>query len=165
MPHRTRRLEPMTSRRAALALATCGGIGYVPRAPGTAGSLAALGAAYGITALHGWSPLWLAPAAVLLSIPAAWSAKMAERHFSRSDPSFVVIDEVVGQWLALASAARDNPLHWILAFALFRVFDVVKPYPIRKFERFSGGWGVVADDAAAGACAMMILAGLRWWLG
>ena len=155
----------MTSDRGALALATCGGIGYAPWAPGTAGSLVALGGGYAVTALIGVSPLWLVLAAALLFAPAARAATVAEAHFSSSDPPAVVIDEVVGQWLALAAAAPDNPLHWALGFALFRVFDVLKPYPIRRFERFQGGWGVVADDAAAGLYAMMILAGLRWWWG
>ena len=151
--------------RGALLLATCGGIGYAPWAPGTAGSLVALGAGYAMTALIGVSPLWLVVAAALLFVPAARAAKVAEAHFSRTDPQVVVIDEVVGQWLALAAAAPDKPLHWALGFALFRVFDVLKPYPIRRFEHYRGGWGVVADDAAAGLYAMMILAGLRWWWG
>ena len=155
----------MTSNRGALLLATCGGIGYAPRARGTAGSLVALGAGYAMTALIGVSPLWLVVAAAVLFAPAAWAAEVAETHLGRADPQVVVIDEVVGQWLALAAAAPDNPLHWALGFAFFRVFDVLKPYPIRRFERFQGGWGVVADDAAAGLYAMMILAGLRWWWG
>ncbi len=104
-------------------------------------------------------------AAALLFVPAAWAAEVAERCLGRPDPQVVVIDEVVGQWLTLAAAAPDNPFHWVLGFALFRVLDVLKPYPIRRLEHYRGGWGVVADDAAAGLYAMMILAGLRWWWG
>ena len=155
----------MTSNRAGLLLATCCGIGYAPWAPGTAGSLVALGAGYTLTAYSGVSPLWLILAAALLFVPAARAAEIAEKHLASTDPQVVVIDEVVGQWLALAAAAPDNPLHWVLGFAVFRVFDVLKPYPIRRFEHYRGGWGVVADDAAAGLYAMMILAGLRWWWG
>ncbi len=153
----------MTNNRAALLLATCGGLGYAPWAPGTAGSLAAMGSGYALTTLIGLSPLWLALGAVVLFVPAVRAAEVAETHFSITDPRAVVIDEVVGQWLALAAAAPDKPVHWALGFALFRAFDILKPYPIRRFERLPGGWGVVGDDFAAGLYAMMILAGLRWW--
>jgi len=143
-------------------LATWGGTGYFPAAPGTAGSLAALLMAYGIVnALHA-PPVWLAVMAAVLCWPASQAAGQAAAHFGRVDPPQVVVDEVIGQWLALAAARPDNAIDWLAAFLLFRLLDILKPFPIRRLERLPGGVGVVADDAAAGLCAMMILLGLRW---
>ena len=152
----------MTKNRLVLFVATACGIGYFPWAPGTVASLVALGVGYVATVSSGFSPVWLALGAAILFIPAVLVSEIAEKQYAQSDPSSVVIDEVVGQWLAVSVAAGDNQMHWLLAFVLFRVFDIVKPYPIKKAERFSGGWGVVADDVAAGLCAMMILASVRW---
>ena len=72
------------------------------------------------------------------------------------------MDEAVGVWLALGAVRVDRLLDWLLAIALFRLFDIAKPWPIRRLEQLPGGWGVVADDAAAGLCAMMSLGLIRW---
>ncbi len=154
----------MANNRLALFLATVCGVGYFPWAPGTVASLVALGVGYAATVSNGFSPIWLALAAVILLIPAVLVSEIAEKRYAQSDPNSVVIDEVIGQWLAVSVAAGDNQVHWVLAFILFRVFDIAKPYPIRKCEHFPRGWGVVADDVAAGLCAMMILASVRWLL-
>ncbi|MFZ5786292.1 MAG: phosphatidylglycerophosphatase A, partial [Acidobacteriota bacterium] len=87
---------------------------------------------------------------------------------AQSDPGPVVIDEVAGQWLALALlvAAQPRPLSLGLvagSFLLFRLFDVVKPWPIGRLERLPGGWGILADDLAAGLAAGLVhLAVLAW---
>lgn len=152
----------MTRRTVALALATWGGSGFFPVAPGTVGSLVALAMAYGLVEGLQMAPGWLALLAALLCWPASWAAGVAAPHLGRPDPPQVVVDEVIGQWLALAVAAPGRWQDWLAAFLLFRFLDIAKPFGIRRLERWPGGAGVVADDAAAGLCAMMILAGLHW---
>ena len=136
----------------ALAVATSGGVGYVPFAPGTFGSLAGLVL---------W---WLLPASalvhlaaiVLLFVVGAWSAGEAERHFKGTDPGPVVIDEVMGMLITLFMV----PVGWagaLAAFLWFRLFDVIKPYPANRFEDFHGGVGVMADDGMAAVYANIAL--------
>ena len=74
-----------------------------------------------------------------------------------------MVDEVVGQWLPLAVIRPDVWQEWVLAIALFRIFDILKPWPIRRLERIPNGGGVMADDAAAGLCAMMLVIAYRWF--
>ena len=90
---------------------------------------------------------------VLAGIPAAG---IVAREASTEDPDFVVVDEVAGQWIALI-AAGTRPWEWLLAFLLFRVFDILKPSPARQFDRMHGGFGIMMDDIAAGTYAMAIL--------
>jgi phosphatidylglycerophosphatase A len=147
--------------RLAVLLATCAGLGYFPLWSGTVGSLA--GVLLGYLLLRAGLPVWsLAVAAAVGFWPGCWAAGVVERHSAKTDPSEVVIDEVFGQWLALAAIDPLRWEHWAAAFLLFRFFDVVKPYPIRRLERLPGGYGVLADDAAAGLCAMIVVAGFRW---
>ena len=153
----------MQARRAGLVLATWGGCGYSPVAPGTAGSVAAVLIGYGLVQEAGFSPPWLGALAAALWWPACWASDVAANHFSREDPPQVVVDEVVGQWIALSAAAPGNWLHWLAAFLLFRFFDILKPFPIRRLEQLPGGAGVVADDAGAGLYGMIILVVLRWF--
>ena len=145
----------------AVILATFFGAGYFPAAPGTAGSLAALGLAcmlHNFLAVPAWAMLVFAAA---LFAPACWASSAAEAHFGGKDPSRVVVDEVVGQWITLAAADPGRWQHWLAAFVLFRFFDIAKPGPLRRLERIPGGLGVVLDDAAAGLCGMMVLLILR----
>jgi phosphatidylglycerophosphatase A len=86
-----------------------------------------------------------------------WAAGKAESFFRRKDPGQVVIDEVLGQMLTFA-VWPEAPWKWLLAgFILFRVFDILKPFPIRRAERVSGGWGIMLDDVIAGVFSMVIL--------
>ena len=136
----------------ALALATCAGIGYVPWAPGTFGSLAGLILWYFVPQ----SPSIQIGAIVGVFLIGSWSGGVAERHFGGTDPSHVVLDEVVGMWITLLF----NPVGWqgiAIAFFLFRLFDVVKPYPANRLEALHGGVGVMADDAMAAIYANMSL--------
>ena len=142
-------------------LATCGWIGYVPVAPGTAGSLAGL-ALYGLVRLGGdqWTQLGLFVAVVVAGV---WASSAAERHFGRTDPGTIVIDEVAGMLLTLLWV----PVTWtgaLAGFALFRLFDVFKPFPVRRTERLGAGWGVMADDLAAAVYAHAALRLLAWVL-
>lgn len=155
----------MTKRRLALLLTTVFGVGYVPIAPGTFGSIAGLGMAWVLLQQTGWPAWTLAVAAVLLLPISSLACGVVEREIGIEDPGFIVIDEVVGQWLTLAAIRPERPLDWLVALALFRFFDVLKPWPIRRLEKIPNGWGVVADDAAAGACGMMTIAVLRAFEG
>ena len=143
----------------ALALATSAGIGYIPIAPGTLGSLAGLLLWWLLPASWGVQLLVIAGLFVLGS----WSAGVAEQHFSSTDPGPVVIDEVMGMLVTLFL----NPVGWTgatIAFLLFRASDIVKPYPANRLERLHGGVGVMADDLMAAIYANLALrAGLGLW--
>lgn len=155
----------MTKRRLALLLTTVFGVGYAPIAPGTFGSIAGLGMAWVLLQQTGWSPWSLAVAAVVLTPIASLACGVVERELKVEDPGIIVVDEVVGQWLTLAAIRPERPLDWLGALALFRVFDVLKPWPIRRLEKIPNGWGVVADDFAAGACGMMTIVLIRAFEG
>ncbi len=98
--------------------------------------------------------------ALIFGIPAA---SVAERESGRHDPGFVVIDEVAGQWIALLGSPADWR-YGLVALVLFRLFDIIKPFPVRRFERLPGGWGIVFDDVAAGLYALGIASLVRIWI-
>lgn len=149
-------IQTMTNERPPLKhldvlLATWFGAGYLPKAPGTWGSLAALPFAYVILWLGG--PAALAVATVVVSVIGIWAAEGYMRQSGAHDPGAVVIDEVAGQWLTLLAAGL-NPVLFIVGFILFRLFDVLKPWPISWADReIQGGLGVMADDILAGVFA------------
>jgi phosphatidylglycerophosphatase A len=121
-------------------------------APGTFGSAVGLV----IWALLPSPPLGQGAAILLLFGVGVWSSGVAERHFQRADPSQVVIDEVVGMLMTLFL----NPVGWAgagLGFVLFRLADIVKPFPANRMERWPGGLGVMADDAMAAIYANLAL--------
>jgi phosphatidylglycerophosphatase A len=142
-----------------LAVATFGFIGLSPVAPGTMGSLAAAALYSLIPGLqNGWA---LAAGVLLLLVAGAASARIVELRTGEQDPGFVVIDEALGQWLALMTFSHQGePIFVVTAFAFFRILDVWKPYPAKLFERLGGGAGVVLDDVVAGlyACVAANLA-------
>ena len=138
-------------------------LGYVPRGPGTAGSLGALVIAWGLHAYLGMSGVWLALFGGLLIVPAIWAAGRMAKDTGSKDPQIVVIDEVVGQCITLAGASTLNAKSWIAAFALFRLFDIWKPPPVRQLERIPGGAGIVLDDAMAGIYAALVLFCAGWF--
>jgi len=140
----------------AVALATWFGCGFFPVAPGTAGSAGAL-IAVPLWLRFGWSPLWfLALTAVFLPV-SVWAAGETARVYHKKDPGLVVIDEVLGVWVTLAGAVHLNWISVLAAFVLFRLFDITKPWPVRKLEAFPGGYGIVADDLGAGVLAALVL--------
>jgi len=150
----------------AIALATAFGAGYAPIAPGTFGS------AVGLVL---W---WLLPQSTAVQLAAivvvfalgTWSGSVAERHFKRTDPGHVVLDEVLGMQITLLL----NPVGWVgalIGFLLFRVADIIKPYPANKLEALHGGFGIMADDAMAAVYSNIALrlvlmgaAALHWTL-
>jgi phosphatidylglycerophosphatase A len=151
------------SGRLAHALATVGGLGDRLPAPGTTvGSLAGAG----LFAATAWSaPHLLVPASLVgfaaLAAAAVWACGAEAARRGIEDPGPVVLDEVAGQWLALTAvtlvrAAPPTLGVTVASFFLFRLFDVLKPWPIRHLERLPGGWGITADDLAAGLAAGLV---------
>jgi len=143
--------------RLANLLSTWFGCGYSPVAPGTAGSAAALAIAILLrqyAAFPGWGFALLAAA---LFLPAVWAAGVTERALGLKDPGCVVVDEVIGQWIALAGVRAFTWETYLAAFLLFRLFDIWKPPPVRQLEALPGGWGINADDVMAGAYAALVL--------
>ena len=147
----------------AIVIATWFGCGYSPAAPGTAGSLAAVAIAWLLAAHAGWTAPWFGILGVAALAPAVWSAGVAARVNKNADPQIVVVDEVVGQWITLTGAATLNWKSFLAAFLLFRLFDIWKPPPVRRFERLHGGIGIVADDAAAGVYGALVLSLAGWF--
>lgn len=140
-------------------------VGHSPWAPGTAGSLAALPAAVAVHALGGF-PLLLASSALAL-LAGYWACAGVVGSDRESDPDFVVIDELAGQWIALWPVSFAD---WRLdadaalsaagiaaAFVLFRILDVAKPGLIGWADRLGGSLGIMLDDAIAGLCAAIVL--------
>jgi phosphatidylglycerophosphatase A len=142
----------------AVLLGTWFGAGLLPRAPGTWGSLAALPFAWGL--YQGLGTAGLAAAAVVLFAVGTWAAGVYARHDDREDPSAVVVDEVVGQWLVLLAVPPDVILY-ALGFVLFRIADIVKPWPVSWADRsIKGGLGIMLDDVLAALYAGPVLYGL-----
>ncbi len=173
-------IPPRKSRTAsdllALAIATCG-VGYLPIAPGTIGSLVGVGlylAAWGalyqifeanaargrLNLLYVFMPQLAAMLLLIfiVSMTGIWAATRAEKATQKKDPSIVVIDEVAGQMIALLSGPFWMQTWWSIAsaFVLFRLFDIWKPYPIRRLEALESGLGIMADDLLAGVYALIV---------
>lgn len=146
--------------RLAVFIATVGYCGYFPFAPGTVGSAAGLV----FYALVWWiaSPLFETMFIVGLFAAGVWAGTTAERYFGGVDPGPIVMDEVVGMLITLAFIPGLGWSGVLAGFLLFRVFDVVKPFPAGRFERLHGGLGVMADDAMAAVYANLSLRLLLW---
>ena len=140
--------------RLAVLLATFGYVGYAPVAPGTAGSLAAL-ALFWLVRSSGSAALEVGTL-VLVSVVGVWAATRAEHYFGREDPGPVVIDEVAGTLLTLA-LVPVGPWGALLGFLAFRVFDIAKPWPVRRFEDLPRGLGIMADDLMAGVYGQLVM--------
>lgn len=140
--------------RLRLALATVLGLGSTPVAPGTAGSMAGLVLVWVLWQLAG--PVAVAAGAVVVSAVGIWAAEGTARHLGEEDPSRVVIDEVAGQMVALVWLPPTVPV-LAAGFLLFRLFDIMKPFPVRRLEKLPGGLGIVADDLAAGLYSVLLL--------
>src|SRR5215467_9379805 len=202
----------------ALAIATALGIGYIPKAPGTFGSLVGLITIFlsaiffvrpdHLTDLFSWHPLanstlmdqhFLVPGSdihnaaawlplvcaslllVFLALAGVWASHLAADYAGLKDPQFVVIDEVAGQHLTLVlplipialphltshedlsvyaiytALSLVNWKYLLMGFVLFRIFDIWKPFPIKRLENLPGGWGIMADDWLAGVYAAILL--------
>lgn len=142
-------------------IATGLGSGLSPMAPGTVGSLVAIGPWLWLRGLP--IPLYLAVVLVgfLLGV---WAANWTIRRIGREDPGLVVIDEFVGLWIALV-AVPDGWIWLLTGFALFRLFDITKPWPAGWADRtIKGGLGTMLDDVIAGLYALALVQAAAWWL-
>jgi len=148
-------------------LGTFFGAGYLRPGPGTWGSAAALllwlAAAYLAHLTRGQLAVGTTVAAMLVVLVGIAASNIIVRESGTEDPGFVVLDEVAGQWIALIGATA-RPWLWLLAFLLFRVFDILKPPPARQFDRMHGGFGIMMDDVAAGGYALVLVwLASRWF--
>ena len=139
----------------AVALATWFGVGLLPVAPGSWASLAVLPLAWAIRSIFG--AIGLGIGAGVVFVVGWWAAATVARTSAAKDPPAIVIDEVTAQWLVLFAAPR-GPLAWALAFLLFRIFDIWKPWPVRWADRrIGGGLGIMLDDLLAAVYAVLVL--------
>lgn len=144
-------------RRLANLLATVGGLGYAPVAPGTAGSLAGFLIAWATASLV--SPRGSMALVLLGCGLGVVVSGMVAQALRDPDPSIVVIDECLGMWLVCALVPQTLHVAWVgvAAFGLFRAFDIVKVPPLKQLERLPGGWGIMLDDLGAAAYTCLVL--------
>ncbi len=158
-------------RRLTLFIATGGGLGYLPLAPGTWGSL---GATCLFLAVHLFLPVWTVyMLLVVFFFFSVTAAALACSHFPGKDPGQIVIDEFAGQWLALLpilwfGASGGSASHYylvlVIQFFLFRFFDIVKPPPINLLQQLPGGWGIALDDWLAGLFSAALFISAEYFL-
>ena len=141
---------------AAKILSTCFGIGLFPVAPGTVTSVVAVIAYVFIPALH--STLLLLSLVLIALVVGIWTGRIMEEEYG-NDPSIVTIDELAGQWLALA-ALPAGVVPVLLSLAFFRLFDIANPGPVNSAQRLPGGFGIMADDLLAGFFANLSVRGV-----
>jgi phosphatidylglycerophosphatase A len=146
------------ARRVAWVIATWFGCGMVPKAPGTAGAAGAI-------------PLYLAvarygrpgvgAAAAVVTAAGIWASTIVARDLAKKDPQIVVVDEVAGMLVTMLPMEHVTWRSVFVGFVLFRLFDMTKPWPIRKLEALPEGWGIVLDDVMAGVFGAAVMMGLR----
>jgi phosphatidylglycerophosphatase A len=149
------------SGRAVLALSTWFGVGFLPVAPGTFAAAAGAPLVWVMDKLGGLLGTFFLAVFLLLAF---WSADRAQKMVEQDDPREIVVDEVAGLLVALFLV----PLSWFtlcLGFILFRVFDIGKPFPLRRAEKLGGGMGIVLDDVLAGVYANLALRVIHWTIG
>jgi len=140
----------------ALAIATCG-VGYLPLAPGTFGSLVGVGIFWLLVRVN---PLVIVVAILAVTFAGIWAGSRIEQLSGRKDPGKVVVDEVAGQMIALFPLtlfARWSTFAVIVSFILFRFFDIVKPYPANRLQDLDGGMGIMFDDLVAGVYGAVVV--------
>lgn len=140
-------------------IATGFGAGYFPYAPGTMGAILAMAIYIGLSFTLSYSSLFIVLLAliVVFTVLGVWSGTVSEKYWGE-DPSRVVVDEMVGQWIVMTAIPQSLGWKYILAsLILFRFFDIVKPLGVRKMEQLGGGLGIMADDILAGIYGAMVL--------
>ena len=148
-----------SARGVAWVIATWFGCGLAPRAPGTVGTLGAI-PLYWLALRGGRAGVGVTALAVTLA--GVWAASVVARELADEDPQVVVVDEVAGTLITMLPMAAWSWRAVVVGVLLFRFFDILKPWPIRKLERLPGGWGVVMDDVAAGVLGAAVMAVLRY---
>ncbi len=154
----TRSVQEQASRL----LATGFGTGFLWPAPGTWGSL--LGVALFILFLAPLDWRWQLAASIGFTILGTIAAEIAAMELEGDDPSSIVVDEWAGMWLSMVAVPGSSGW-WILAFFLFRTFDILKPFPAGRFEQLQGGVGIMADDVVAAAYTQVAVHATLWTLG
>ena len=144
-------------------VATFFGGGLFPLAPGTCAAAAAVLFGWIMQSWFGWGPPEFCFLVVVTIGPAVWASGIVAKDRRTRDPDMVVVDEVIGQWVALAGVATLDWSTALLAFLFFRFFDVWKPPPVRQLEKLRGGFGIVADDVMAGAYSALALYLVSQW--
>ncbi len=143
-----------------LLFATGFGAGFSPVVPGTMGTLVAIPIYFFISTIS--SPLYEVTLATSFFL-SSWIAGQAEQYWGKKDDSRIVIDEIMGFWVTMLWVPK-TPFSIVTGFILFRLFDILKPFPIRRLERVGSGFGVVLDDILAGIYANILLhLVLRLW--
>ncbi|MEN3330411.1 MAG: phosphatidylglycerophosphatase [Acidobacteriota bacterium] len=140
----------------ALSIATCG-VGYLPVAPGTFGSLVGVGIFWLLVRAN---PVVIIVAILAVTFAGIWAGSRVEQVSGRKDPGKVVVDEVAGQMIALLPLtifARWSIVTVIVSFILFRFFDIVKPYPANRLQDLDGGMGIMFDDLVAGVYGAIVV--------
>lgn len=140
-------------------VATLGGLGLVPLAPGTAASLISVLAYFLLYQVNAYVPLCFL---IFLMPIAIWSSGKYEASVNRQDPPEIVVDEWVGQFICFIGV-EPRPSTLIAGFCLFRIFDIIKLPPVRRLEGLPGGMGIVGDDVAAGIMGWAVLFALSQW--
>ncbi|HKG61334.1 MAG TPA: phosphatidylglycerophosphatase A [Pyrinomonadaceae bacterium] len=143
----------------ALSIATCG-VGYLPLAPGTFGSLVGVGIFWLLLRANVATPLVIIVAILAVTFAGIWAGSRIEQLSGRKDPGKVVVDEVAGQMIALFPLtlfAQWSTGAVIISFILFRFFDIVKPYPANRLQDLDGGMGIMFDDLVAGVYGAVIV--------
>jgi phosphatidylglycerophosphatase A len=144
-------------RRLALFISTFGYVGYAPFAPGTFGSAAGLAVFFAVRSTQSVA-VEIAAIAVFFAI-GIWAGTVAEHHFGGVDPGPIVLDEVVGMLITLF-LLPVNATGAVVGFVVFRILDVLKPFPSARFEKLPGGLGVMADDGMAALYGNLVMRGL-----
>jgi len=149
----------------AIAVATGAGAGFMPKAPGTAGAIEGVLIYLLMDRLHVGA--YFPHAIIFFLIIGTWSAYRVELFWGE-DSQRIVVDEIVGQMITFGLAAGRYPLpafYVVIGFVLFRLFDIVKPFPLRRLEKLRWGFGVIADDVGAGIYALVVLTLIRHFFG
>ena len=146
------------SSKVAWAIATWFGCGLVPKAPGTAGTIGAV-PLYLLASRGGRTGV--AFTAIAVTLVGVWAASVVARELHKKDPQLVVVDEVAGLLVTMLPVTVPTWRSVAIGFVLFRLLDVVKPWPVRRLESLPAGWGIVLDDVGAGALGALIMIGLQ----
>lgn len=143
-------------------IASLGGVGFFPKMPGTMGSLVSLSLWWGLSYM-GMGPIVYGLGFIAVFGVAVYAAERACGHWGQWDDQRIVIDELVGMGVACFGLRPHQYVWFVVAFALFRFFDIVKPWPANYFDRRKSGFAVVMDDVVAGVYALAVVQILATW--
>jgi phosphatidylglycerophosphatase A len=139
--------------------------GYAPKAPGTFGTAVGLLLVLVVNRFLYFINWHIGLLTLVCLLPSLWATQVMIKESKEKDPQFVVIDEVLGLWVAFIAVTNfANPVSYLAAFGFFRLFDIWKPFPVRLFEKLPGAVGVIADDLVAGLYAALCIYILRNFL-